>query len=449
MNLAKLLAAPSLSNPEAEAELLGWLLRDNTHFDMIADALEVRDFYEPYHQRVYMLARAIILQAEGREANPVTLAPYCRDDKVLAQVNGAQYLLKLTGLMGTLSPQGLVKQIRELAVRRRAREKLTEAIAKCSELDEPLQSISALADAAVPLDTNREIVQMQAYQAVDEFMKYAEEPTGGVQSMRIPAMDDALGSIAPKNLVILGGRPGMAKTATALSYGMGVALQGQGCLFVSLEMSARELAGRLLADACCYGEGDGVDYGLLQQGPRAWSDRDRARVQQEWSRMRELPLHIIDVGMLSTGRLRALIMRHARRLEAMGTPLRLVIVDYLQLLSADERQGNRYEEITYISRALKGIAKDMDVGIMALAQLSRKVEERNEKIPQLSDLRDSGQIEQDADSVMFLYRPAYYEPEAAVTQGFQHDLHFIAAKRRGGVTGTQYGKFYGQFQAVR
>jgi replicative DNA helicase len=246
----------------------------------------------------------------------------------------------------------------------------------------------------------------------------------------------------------------MGKTAEAVSYSLGAAQAGYGILFVSLEMSARELGGRMLSDLCFDGRG-GVPYECIQSGEL--DPEQRRKVMKARDMLADMPLQIVDVGHLTISRLNMLVRRHKRRCEAKGVPFDLLVVDYLQLLSADGKTSNRTEAVGEISRGLKVIAKDYGIHVKALAQLSRQVESRPDKRPLLSDLRESGSIEQDADNVMFLYRHEYYvrqsEPDQqdenygkwlAVLRDCQGRIEFIAAKRRAAaVTGSAHGRVLG------
>ena len=257
----------------------------------------------------------------------------------------------------------------------------------------------------------------------------------------------------------MAGRPGMGKTAVALSYALGSAQLGFGTMYVSLEMSGTELSARMLSDLAFDGH-RGVLYSVIRDGEL--SHNQKREVLKARDMLADMPLRVIDAGKLTTSRLSMLVMRTKRRMEAQGQSLDLVIVDYLQLLSPDYQTRGMYEKVSEISMALKAIAKTHGVTIMALSQLSREVEKRPDKVPQLSDLRDSGQIEQDADGVVFLVRQAYYmEQEKPDTANTKHaiwasnyelarqQIEFIVAKRRNGRTGRAEGQFFGQFQAVR
>ena len=280
----------------------------------------------------------------------------------------------------------------------------------------------------------------------------------GVMCKIIPPMDDLLGGARRKQMIVLAARPGMGKTAVALSYSLGAAQNGHGVLYVSLEMSGAELGARMAADLCFDGHG-GVYYGDLVN--QSLKDRDRHRIGNARKMLADMPFEVVDASSLSVHRLNTMVRRYVRRFAAKGESLDLVVVDYLQLLSATKGKS-AYETVSEISRALKAIAKEHDVAVLALAQLSREVEKRPGCRPQLSDLRDSGQIEQDADTVMFLLRNEYYlqrekkemtDPDygkwEALMQEHAGKIEFICAKRRNGETGKGIGAFHGAYQAVR
>lgn len=246
-------------------------------------------------------------------------------------------------------------------------------------------------------------------------------------------------------------------TAVALSYAIGAAEQGHGVLLVSLEMPGDQLAQRMAADLLY--DTLRVPYERIRDG--RLDQHERQAIMRAKQKVGELPLRIATGSSLAVGRLASLIRRTKRRFKAHGGSLDLVMVDYLQLLRPDVR-GNRYEAVTEISMALKAMAMANDVAMIALAQLSRAVEQREDKRPMLSDLRESGQLEQDADLVLFLLREEYYlrkeEPPKSddkwadwqmALAAVRDQIKFIVAKRRNGVEGVTVGKFYGEFQAVR
>lgn len=445
----------ALENLEAEAELLGSLMQTSDAIDRTADILAADDFSEPVHGRIYS---AIVEQhARGKPANPITLKGFFDGDDALTSLGGPGYLARLTGNCTMLSTKDIADQVRELAERRRMREKLQIAVADCADLTVPTAEIVALADDA--LGAGDSTSQLTGAECFDELIRGFDEPALGVECGVIPSVDSLLGPMRPKQLIIGAGRPGMGKTALALSYSIGAAANGHGVLFVSLEMSSHELAARMAADMC-FREGRGIPFSQIRDG--RLNREQKIEVMRTRDAMARLPFHVVDTGRMTMARLNMLVRRHARRFAAQEQKLELVVVDYLQLLSPDTRLRSNYEAVSEVSRSLKAIAKENGVAVFALAQLSREVEKRTDKRPQLADLRDSGQIEQDADAVLFLTRQEYYhrldEPDRntpdwdewnRILEAMRGEIEFICAKRRNGTTGSAKGRFYGGNQAVR
>ncbi len=445
-----------LVNIEAEQHLLGTLLAENSLFDTAADTLEPDDFSEPLHGRLYEAALGMVMA--GKVASPVTLKPLFDGDPALDDLGGIGYLIELTAQAGFSDARDLAKHLRDLSLRRFMQGGLERAAMMCGDANVPATEIIDVADHALAVRAKDQIHQPTGDECIAELLAGYASQHLGVKCGQIPAVDELVGPLRPKQLVIAAGRPGMGKTAFALSYAIGAAQSGHGVLFVSLEMSSAELAARMVSDMC-FGRGDPLPFSAVRDG--TLSRVQRNMIDDARSHMRRLPFQVIDAGSLTVSRLGMLVRRHARRMAARGQKLELVVVDYLQLLSADGRGKSTYEAVSEISRGLKALAKDNDIAIMALAQLSREVEKRADKRPQLSDLRDSGQIEQDADAVLFLLREEYYlrqcEPDnpadrldwEALLSEAQGRIEFILAKRRNGVTGNAVGEFHGAFQAVR
>lgn len=453
------LAAPAPpSNIEAEAVVIGAMLIDNVMIDRVSEIVSAADFFEPLHARLF---QAIVRQFVTKGfVSPITIKPEFETDEGLKQLGGLAYLAGMTA-DPTAQLFGLenAHHVKELSNRRRMMTGLNEAVEACRSIDIPETEIIALADAAISQREDQSIVQVTAGQCVDDLIKRFDEDVPGVTCGQIPELDRALGPIRPKQLVVCAGRPGMGKSAVAISYAVGATKNGHGVLFVSLEMSGAELASRIASDLC-YNDDRPIPFAAIDNGRLdEWQKR---QVIRAGSYLHTIPLNIIDAGSLTIGRLSMLIRRHKRRMAAKGQKLELVVVDYLQLLRTDHRAKSNYEAVSEISIALKGMAKDHEVGIMALCQLSRAVETRNDKRPMPSDLRDSGQIEQDADAILFLLREEYYlrksrpaesspdymKWEIAMEEA-KDRIEFIVAKRRNGVEGTAIGEFHGAYQAVR
>ena len=450
----------SLANWEAEADLIGGLLVSNGSIEDVADIVKPDDFALDLHAR--MFETILMESAKGRSVSGVTLKPHFEGDGALEAMGGIPYLARLTSNpVSCMYSVALdtARLLSELATRRRIQAGLKVAAEACDDLAATTQEIIAHADAAITLEQGDGIHQPTGGQAFDELLASYENKTKGVQCQVIPELDELLGPIRPKQLVIGAGRPGMGKTALALSYALGAAEAGHGVLFVSLEMSSTELAARMAADMCFNGQ-SGVYYSNIRDGDlNSWQAMEVRKAQ---AKAHKLPFQVVDAGSLTMGRLNRLVRRHARRMAANGYKLELVVIDYLQLMHPDSKGRSTYEAVSEVSRGLKAMAKDNDLGILALAQLSRSVENRPDKRPQLSDLRDSGQIEQDADAVLFLLRPEYYhkqdEPEQTdpkwpgwkqAMDEMRGVIEFILAKRRNGETGTASGAFHGAYQAVR
>lgn len=438
-----------LSDLGLEESLLGLLMIDNSHVDRAADLLTAADFYDALHGRIFeAIVEAV---AQGRPANPATLH---------GQFVGHPGLL--IGLSADPSswftPADAAKQLAELSARRQIRDGLMEAATECGNLATPTPDIVTMADGVLASKSTSTVRQSSGADCLKELIESLDRPVEGVLCQHIRALDELHGPIEPSQLVILAARPGMGKTALAISYAQGAAQAGHGVLFASLEMNRQQLAGRMAADLCF--DGDSVPYAAIRD--RKLNDFQRRRVADAYSKMQAVPFSVVDTGSLTPGRLAMIARRQDRRMRARGHKLELIVVDYLQLLRPDSGTNKPYEAVSEISRSLKAIALDMNVGILALAQLSREVEKRPDKRPQLSDLRDSGQIEQDADSVMFLLRQEYYlhvnEPDPmdakraeweAAMESVKGTIEFILAKKRNGTTGTAVGSFHGAYQAVR
>jgi replicative DNA helicase len=451
------MSEPYFANVEAEAALIGAMMVSNSVIDSVAEKLTADHFSEALHGRVF--SAIVSLASQGKLATPVTLRPFFEADEEMRELGGPSYLAQLTSSgAGIVGVHDFAVQIRELAERRRFVDGLRATIEAASNFGASLEDLSAQADAAIS-DARDGAEDAGEYSGADALGLVIDgfdaQVTGTVCGV-IPSIDSLLGPMRPSHLVIGAGRPGMGKTATALSYALGAAAKGHGVLFVSLEMDAEQLGERMAADLCLESR---IPYEAIRD--RMLTGAQRMEVCRARDRIAAMPLQILDKQGLTVARLRTLVRRWKRRFEARGQKLELVIVDYLQLLRAD-RKLDRYEAVSEISRTLKEIAKEQRLAVFALAQLSRKVEERADKRPMLSDLRESGQIEQDADAVLFFLRQEYYlqnaEPDPSsgdhakwqdALSKCQGRIEFICGKRRNGRSGSRVGEFLGAFQAVR
>ena len=408
-------------NLEAEQAFLGALLYDNEIFHRIADWLKPEHFYDPVHGRIFETASDLI--GRGSLADAVVLKTQFDRDDGLREIGGTTYLAVLIeSAANNSAATEYARMIYELALRRdliRIGDELsatatTDAETQPRKLIEAVeQQLFNLAEAG---STSRGFVSFkQALTESVETAAAAYERDGGLSgiSSGLKALDEKLGGMHPSDLIILAGRPSMGKTALATNIAFDVArnyqfeeqpdgttktTKGGVVGFFSLEMSAEQLAMRLIADYT------GIPGYMIRQGTIDATQYEEIR--DAVLEIQSLPLYIDDTGGLPIGALAA----RARRLKRTHG-LDLIIVDYLQLVtSSRNRPGDsRVQEVSEVTQNLKALAKELEVPVIALSQLSRNVESREDKKPQLSDLRESGSIEQDADVVLFVYREAYYK----------------------------------------
>lgn len=407
-------------NIEAEAAFLGALLIDNRISEELKTRLSPEHFYEDVHGRIY--DRIMKLIDQNVTVTPVTLKPYFEHDEPLAELGGLRYLAKLTGEgAGLIGARDFAEQIFNLALLReliKVGRTLVDKAMDTSESVDPRKQIEeaegALYNVAEGGGEDGAAVSFGAATAKSLQMVEKALNSGGHLSGVTTGLTDLnakMGGLHPSDLVILAARPAMGKTSLATNIAFnaadrwkrdvadGIAADrnmGARVAFFSLEMSADQLATRILA------EQSELSSEKLRMGQI--SQNEFQRLAQAAANLEDLPLFIDDTPGLTIAALRA----RARRLKR-KSDIGLIIVDYLQLLQGTGRSSdNRVNEISEISRGLKTLAKELDVPVMALSQLSRAVESREDKRPQLSDLRESGSIEQDADIVMFIYRDEYY-----------------------------------------
>ncbi|MEA3044558.1 MAG: replicative helicase [Sphingomonadales bacterium] len=457
MTAALQIVESRIGNVEAEVAVIGAMLCEPKVIDQLADTLSPDDFAEPFLGFVY--GTILREHALGRALNPITIRPFLESETAFAEMGGKSWLADLGAQpLSLIGARTNARQVAEFAQRRRLVEGLRDAIALASDYDQPVEALVLAADNAITAarESDGPTAEMSGAQCLDAVIQGFERPVTGVECGNIPSLDRLLGPLRPSHFVVGAGRPGMGKTATAISYALGAASRGHGVLFVSLEMSGEELGERMAADLCL---DQRVPYEKIRD--RTLNADQKREICRARARLEEMPLQIVDKAGLKLAQLRSRVRRWSRRFAARGDRLELVIVDYLQLLRPD-RQVDRFEAVGEISRTLKEIAKEHGVAVLALAQLSRAVEARADKRPMLSDLRESGQIEQDADAVVFFLRDEYYLRAAEPLEGdpkrdewdrrlqaCQGRIEFILAKRRNGPTGALVGDFLYHFQAVR
>ena len=413
---AKLPALPS--NIEGEAAFLGAVLIDNRVVEELRTPLRAEHFFEPLHQRIY--DRVLKLLERNATASPVTLKPYFEGDEALRELGGTTYLAQLTqdGL-GLLAAGELAQQIYDLALLRElvsVGRRLVEGALDTSDEVSPMERISEaeaqlyqVADGAA---TGSEAATFRSAALTAIKMAEAAMNSGGGLSGKttgLDVIDRKTSGLHNSDLIILAGRPGMGKTSLATNIAFNCAEEhlkwqrdggefnyGAPVAFFSLEMSADQLATRILAEQA------EISSESLRSGKLTREEFQQLSFASQ--QLAELPLYIDDTPALTIAALRSRARRLKRRHD-----IGLIVVDYLQLLQGSGRANdNRVNEISEISRGLKTLAKELSVPVIALSQLSRAVEQREDKRPQLSDLRESGSIEQDADMVWFIYRADYY-----------------------------------------
>jgi replicative DNA helicase len=395
-------------NTDAEASLLGAILIDGDAIVKVADQIEPDDFFDTKHRHIYEAVKKLY---EKRSAIDVlTLSDQLKGSGYLDMVGGAAYLTELTNFVPTAAH---AEQYADIIAQKAVRRRLIAAGKDISQVggDEAKSVKELIEEAETKLfevsqqHVKQNIVSLEAilaesFERLDDLHKDKQKirgiPTG------FKDMDNILAGLQRSDLFILAARPSMGKTALALNLAHNVAVQAkEPVLIFSLEMSKEQLVDRLLSME------SGVDAWALRTGNL--TDADFEKIGHAMGALSEAPIYIDDTPGITVSDLRT----KARR-EAHQRPLGLIIVDYLQLMSGGGRygsEGNRVQEISEISRGLKGVARELNVPLIALSQLSRSVESRSPQIPQLADLRESGSIEQDADVVAFIYREEYYNPE--------------------------------------
>jgi replicative DNA helicase len=449
-----------LVNVEAECGILSSLLQENRWADALADIISPQDFADPVLGTIYeVVLREVAL---GRPVTPVTMKSHLHDHSGFMELGGATFIARLAGQINLASPTQLAVMLADLANRRRMRAGLADASIACADISRTLADVVSDADAAIQTQAEAQATKPKTLgSAARSLARAMELPDVGVTCGLIPSLDDLLGRLRPGRMYIVAGRPGMGKTSVALNYARGAAQAGHGVLFFSLEMSADDLAGKAISEASFSGpEGAHVPHVAIER--RNLTDRQRHGMSETIEFLDTLPLEIIDDGGLTIGRIRARVRSVKRQMKARGQSLDLVMIDYLQLVNPDRPTRSIVETVTEVSKGLKAIAMSEGVAIMALAQLSRVVESRPDKRPIMSDLRESGQIEQDADAILFLLREEYYlrmsQPEEGSDERAAWEtklqrvagvIEFILAKKRLGSTGTAFGRFHGVYQAVR
>jgi replicative DNA helicase len=448
------------SNIEAEQALLGCILFDNSAYERIGDALKAPHFYEPFHQRLFSAMEEHI--RKGQLAEPIVLMERFRRDPAFEELGGLRYLADLVDRAPpAANAADYSRVIHDLALRREliriggdisTQANADPETAAREQIEQAEQKLYALAETGA--SSSGFMPFKDAIAGAIEMAAEAYSRDGGLAGLSTGLMDldKMLGGLHPSDLIILAARPSMGKSSLAMNVAFDVArhyawepqpdgsrktVNGGVVAFFSLEMSAEQLAMRLLAEV------SGVASDRLRKGEIEASEF--GQVRDAALEIQEAPLFIDDTGGIPLAQLAA----RSRRLKR-TSGLDLIVVDYLQLITTSgSRNDNRVQEVSEITQGLKSLAKELSVPVIALSQLSRQVENREDKKPQLADLRESGSIEQDADVVMFIYREAYYKSRGEPREGtpehlawqeemdqIRHLAEVIIGKQRHGPIGT-------------
>ncbi|MCB2095067.1 MAG: replicative DNA helicase [Rhodobacteraceae bacterium] len=421
-------------NIEAEQQLLGAILTNNDIYDRIASLVKAEHFFEPVHQRIFEIAIAKI--QKNALASPVTLKGYLEEDPGLKELGGPAYLARLAGAaISAFAARDYAQMIYDLAVRRELMRLGQDIASRAQAIEVENDPRDQIIEAEQRLYTLGE--QGTVERGFVSFLKATTEAVqsalaayqrdGGLAgiSTGLADLDEKLGGLHPSDLLILAGRPSMGKTSLATNIAFNIAkahkrgklrdgsegsVNGGVVGFFSLEMSSEQLAARILSEASQV-PSENIRRGNL-------TEAEFRRFVEAAKALEASPLYIDDTPALPISQVAA----RARRLKR-TRGLDVLMVDYLQLLRGSSRD-NRVQEVSEITQGLKAIAKELNIPVVALSQLSRQVESRDDKRPQLSDLRESGSIEQDADVVMFVYRDEYYRERE---KPGDHELDKMAA----------------------
>nr|WP_116132646.1 replicative DNA helicase [Tropicimonas sp. IMCC34043] len=457
-------------NIEAEQQLLGAILTNNDIYDRVASILSAEHFFDPVHARIYEVASTRIVK--NMQATPVTLKSFLEDDAGLRELGGPAYLAKLAGAaIASFAARDYAQIVYDLAIRRELIALGRDISAKAANVDvasEPKAQIVEAEQALYKLGEDGRTEQgfqsfLRAVTDAVEVAYAAYQRDGGLAGLStgLDDLDKKLGGLHRSDLLILAGRPSMGKTSLATNIAFNIAksyrrgtlpdgsegtVNGGVVGFFSLEMSAEQLAARVLSEAA------EVPSEQIRRGDM--TEEEFRRFVSAAKTLEACPLYIDDTPAVPISQLAA----RARRLKRTHG-LDVLFVDYLQLVRPASAKDNRVNEVSEITQGLKAIAKELDIPVVALSQLSRQVENRDDKRPQLSDLRESGSIEQDADVVMFVYRGEYYKEREKPSEDnleamakWQEDMErqhgraeVIIGKQRHGPIGNVELSFEGRF----
>jgi replicative DNA helicase len=426
-------------NLEAEESVLGAVMLSSDAANEALEKLHPEDFYKPAHQSIF---EAITRLYDGNQPiDAITVSDALRRTDQLDRIGGVEYLTALLERVPTTSNvdyyAGIVD---ETSSRRRLMKAGAEVTSLAMKSDLAIEDVVDKAEAKVFAVAERQVgdglvavgpMLQKTLERIEDLGSRGSELTGLPTGFR--DLDKMLAGLQPANLIVVAARPSMGKSALALNIAENVALEGSPVAVFTLEMSREEVVARLLSSMAS------VDSNKLrtgQLGPELWQ-----KVVREASRLYQMPLYVDDSPDLTVTAIRAKC-RRLKRQQGLG----LVLVDYMQLMQGPSRSESRQQEIAEISRSLKNLARELHVPVIAVSQLNRALEQRENKRPRLGDLRESGAIEQDADIVVFIYRDEYYNPEKTDTLGL---AEVNVAKHRSGATGNVMMTFAAEFTRFR
>lgn len=419
---------------EAEESVLGAVLLSAEATNIALEKLHGEDFYRPAHQQVFEAVQRLFDENEPIDA--VTVSEVLRRDGSLELMGGIDFLTRLLDAVPTTSNiEYYADIVEEHALRRRLIRVAGTIGSIAGEMQEPIADVLDRSEQEIFLVSERRVgaglasidpLLGPAIEKAEELQRLGEEVTGIPTGFR--DLDRKLAGLHPTNLLIVAARPGMGKTALVLNIAQNVALQGKPVAIFSLEMSREEIVSRML---CAAGR---IDSQRLRTGHL--TESDFTKLSNAASQLYKKPIFVDDSPGLTVTEIRAK-SRRLRRRPGLG----LVIVDYLQLMHGSGGE-NRQQEIALISRSLKNLARELEVPVIAVSQLNRALEQREDKRPRLGDLRESGALEQDADVVMFIYRDEYYNPDKVESKGI---AEVVIAKHRQGAVGKVAMTFLPEF----
>jgi replicative DNA helicase len=415
-------------NLEAEESVLGAMMLSPGAIGAVSEVLSAGDFYRQSHGKIYKAALG--LYAKGEPVDAITLADELEERGELEDVGGLIRIHELANLLPAASNAAhYARIVHEMATLRgliRVGQEITrlgiDREGQAVELvDRAEQVLFELSQSRVATEFSHiEDLLKESFERITQLFEAGADVTGVPSGFR--ELDNLTSGFQPGNLIVIAARPSMGKSGLALCIGTNLAVRHQvPVALFTLEMSKSEVTQRLMCSEAKV-ESQRLRTGKL--GPEDWP-----RLTAACDKLSKAPIYVDDTGSITMMEIRS----KARRLKSREPGLGLIIVDYLQLMTSGASAENRVQEVSQISRNLKVLARDLDVPILALSQLSRAVEQRHDKRPILSDLRESGSIEQDADLVAFIYRDEYYNPEETDQQGL---AEIILAKHRNGPTDT-------------